>query len=138
MFSSAAEAADLLYTYRPVEVAPLKGYEGQPYWRVLAECAGIHGALANSYQRSARQSDFQAAKARGVHFLQTANQQVRRDRGVTEAEARALTTEAVDAGRAAGAAFLSMRPASSYSHEQLIDLLCTQVSERHARALRSR
>jgi hypothetical protein len=105
---------------------------------VLAECAGIHGALANRYQAAGREPDFQAAKSRGVEFLQTANRRLRADRGLPAAEAQALTAEAVDKGRAAGATFLARKPASGHSHEQLIDLLCSQVGERHARATRGR
>ena len=130
--------SDLLYTYRAVEIASLKGYDNQPYWRVLAQCAGVHGALANRYEAAGRSAEHQSAKARGVQFARTAIERVRIDRGVSEEEARRLAAAEVDVGRDAGRALLSRPPASGYSHEQLVDVLCTQVSERHDKAARNR
>lgn len=138
--SSPAQASgDLVYTYRAnSEVAPLKGYDGRPYWQVLAECAGAHGALANRYESQGLGPATQLAKTKGVNFLNTANGRIRADRGVTAAEALALSSPHVDDGRAAGAVLLNRPTASGYSHEQLLDVMCAQVDERHARAARTR
>ena len=132
----AQAAGDLLYTYKPAEIRPLKSYNNQPYWRLLAQCAGLHGALANRYQAAARDADHRAAVSRGVLFLRTAMQRISADRGLPSDAARVLAAEEVEAGRVAGVELLSGRPASGYSHEQLFDLLCTQVATRHEAALR--
>lgn len=116
----------------------LKGYDNQPYWRVLAQCAGVHGALANRYEDTGRAQDYQAAKTRGVVFVNAATRRLGADRGLSEADARRLVAEEVDVGRDAGKTLLTGRPASGYSHEQLIDALCTQVSDRHDKAARRR
>jgi hypothetical protein len=134
----AQAGSDLLYTYRPVELASLKGYHNQPYWVVLAQCAGVHGALVHRYEGAGRAIDHQSAKARGVQFARLAIQRIRADRGVSEEEARRLVAAEADVGRDAGRVLLSKRPESGYSHEQLIDVLCTQVGERHERAARGR
>ena len=132
-----AYADDLIYSYRVnQEIAPLKGYDAQPYWRILAECSGVHGVLANRYQARGLEREAVIAKDRGVVFLRGALQQLKLDRGLPQSEALALATPAVDAGREQGAELLKRPSASGYSHEQLIDVLCTQVAERHVRAAR--
>jgi hypothetical protein len=136
--SPAMAQDDLLYTYRKVEVGPLKGYDNQPYWRVLAQCAGVHGALANRYEDAGRAADYAAAKARGVWFMRAATSRLQADRGASAEDAHRLAAAEVDVGRDAGRVMLSERPASGYTQEQLIDVLCTQVGERHEKAARAR
>lgn len=133
---SAAVAEDLLYKYKITDLAALKGYNRKPYWRVLAECAGLHGALSNKLQSDGHSQGAAISKARGVALLRTSMERLRADRGLAEPEALKLTGEAVDAGREAGVQMVSEPTASGFSHTQLVDLVCTQVEERHARAAR--
>ena len=133
-----AQAGDLIYTYRPAEIAPLKGYDGQPYWRLLAQCAGVHGAFANRYGASGQTKEQKASMAHGVAFLRMAETQIRRDRGLAETEVRSLTIAAVDEGRDGAEALLAAPTASGYSHAQLADAFCSQITNSHKRAARWR
>jgi hypothetical protein len=137
--ASAGAGSDLMYHHRPASELPvLKAYHQQPYWRALAECAGIHGELANRYDAAGRADLARAAKDRGVGFLRAANRQLMSDRGLEESAALSLTAPMVDAGRGSGQSLLKTPTASvtAYSHEQIIDAMCSQLADRHARATR--
>ena len=136
--SSNAQTGDLSYNYRPAEIAPLKGYDGQPYWRLLAQCAGVHGTFANRYGAAGQQREAERSKTRGVEFLRLAEAQLRRDRGLAEPEIRLLSVAAVEQGRDGAEAMLAAPTASGYTHAQLADLFCNQISQRHKRAARGR
>ena len=135
--ASAGAGSDLMYHHRPAQELPvLRAYHQQPYWRALAECAGIHGELANRYDAAGRGDAARAAKDRGVGFLRAANAQLMSDRGLDESAALSLTAPVVDAGRVSGQSILKASTASvsAYSHEQIIDAMCSQLADRHARA----
>lgn len=135
--STGVAAQDLLYRHRPVEVQALARYGEQPYWRVLAICAGMHGALVNQYEAQARPAEGSAAKARALAFMGSALRQAQADRGLDRSGALDLVTPAVNEGRVLGSALLQRRT-NGYTAEQLVDVMCTQVSERHAQATRGR
>ena len=136
--ASPASAADMLYRYKPSQLSTLRGYNNQPYWAMLAECAGVYGSLTNRFQDTG-DARAGAAKAKGVEFFNLASERITRDRGVSSREAMPLLAARVDAGRAMGAQMLSEKPRDNVvSHEQLIDLFCTQVHGAYASALRFR
>lgn len=128
-----ASAADLLYLRRPAEVEVLARYHQQPYWRVLAACAGMHGAMVTRYRAEGRAAESAQAKAVGLNFMRAALRQARSDRGIEQSAAIDLVTPAVNEGRVLGTALLQRRP-GGYTPEQVVDAMCTQASERHARA----
>jgi hypothetical protein len=131
--SPAAWSADLLYRYKPADAQTLSRFDGQPYWRVLATCAGLHGVLSNRAQTGGREADAAAARARGVAFLSAARIQAGADRALTSQAALDLITPAVQEGREQGAALVT-RPGGGYTPEQVIDAMCAQVSAQHATA----
>ena len=130
-------AEDLLYRHRNANLNTLKSYEGQPYWAMLAECAGIYGSLANRRQAQGKAEVASAAKAQGIWFLKTATSQLAADRRLPQGEALRLASERVDAGRQTGEAMLGEWAATGLKHEQVIELFCGQVSDTHQAAQRS-
>lgn len=138
VMASAAHANDLVYRYRvQAELPVLRNYDNQPYWRALAECAGIYGVLSNRYEAAGMDRPALTAKDRGVSFLRAADERLQTDRGVGREEARSLTVPAVDAGRQSAGALLRTPPERGYSHEQIIDAMCSQLTDRHAEAARA-
>ena len=133
-----AAANDLIYRHRPMQhLSVLKGYNNQPYWRVLSECAGIYGGLANHYQTSGdRRLD--AAKSHGVRFLNAATWRLQRDRGLNPQQALDLAREPVETGRVTVSQLLGQESPRDRSHEQMIEMFCSQVMDAHDSALRFR
>ena len=133
-----AAADDLIYRYRPSQhLSVLKAYSQQPYWHMLAECAGIYGALVNRYQATGQPGRADAAKAEGVSFLNLATSRLARDRGIARDEALKLAATKVEAGRASAEQMLSEKLRDrQVSHEQVIELFCSQISDAHASAER--
>ena len=138
MAAQPAAAADMLYRYKPTQLSTLRGFNHQPYWALLAECAGIYGSLTNRLQdQGDPRAD--AAKAQGVAFFNLANARLTQDRGLTSEQARPLLVERVDAGRASGMQMLSEPPYDrTVNNEQVIDLFCSQVHGAYKSALRFR
>ena len=133
-----AAAADLAFKYRTQHVEALRGYHNQPYWKVLAECAGIYGSLVGRYEAAGDAPRAQAARRQGVGFANAAMARLRADRGVGPGEALDLIRDEVETGRASSLALLGSGSVQGLRHEQVLDLFCTQVDEAHARAARFR
>lgn len=132
-----AAADDLIYRYSPFQLEALKAYNRQPYWRPLAECAGIYGALVNHHQTAGRDAAAATARAEGVRFLTVARDRLTSDRGLKPKEATRLTLESVETGRNAGETLLMAKPVvGGVGREQLIELFCSQVDDAHRSALR--
>ena len=135
--TSPVAAADLVYKRRPAEFDVLARYDGQPYWRVLATCAGMHGAMANAYNQQGRAADGSQAKRHGLAFAQSALRRLQADRGLERAPALDLVTPAVNEGRMIGSTLLQRR-SGRFTPEQVVDATCTQASERHEQASNGR
>ena len=132
-----ASADDLMFRYQPMKhINVLKAYGGTPYWGVLAECAGVYGALVNRYETTGQGALAGAAKAEGVRFLNTATARLQMDRGLAPGEALELTKERVEIGRQSGQQMLSEPPARGLRHEQVIEMFCSQVDQAHRSAAR--
>lgn len=131
---SSAWSADLLYRHRPADVELLKPFDGQPYWRVLATCAGLHGAVSNQAEADGRAALAAASRARGVAYTSAARAQAGADRSLEASAALDLITPAVQDGRRQGAALIGSRT-GGYAPEQVVDAMCAQVSAQHAAAM---
>lgn len=92
-----AAAGDLLFHARDGE-AILANFDGRPYWELQAFCAGFHGATANYFDKKGDASRAQDHEASGVAALNDAVGQLRRDRGVSEAEAVRIAQNVVTVG----------------------------------------
>ena len=126
-----AAAEDLTYRFRPMQhLSVLKAYNHQPYWKVLSECAGIYGGLVNHYQTQGSPR-LGAAKAEGVRFLNAATARLQKDRGIDAQQALELTREPVESGRVTAMQMLAEPTPPSRSHEQMIEMFCTQVMDAH-------
>jgi hypothetical protein len=131
-----AAAADLVFVYRNKHVDSLKSYNRTPYYKMLAECAGGYGSLVARYDAAGDSGRAAAAKAQGVAFANKATARLSADRGIGERDALELIRADVEAGRAAGEG-LFREPANRHlSHEQVLDLFCSQVQDAHDSAAR--
>lgn len=92
-----AAAGDLLFNADDGEVI-LSTFDGRPYWELQAFCAGFHGATANYYDQKGDASRAQAHESSGVSALNDAVGQLRRDRGISEAEALRVAQGVVTVG----------------------------------------
>ena len=126
-----AAAEDLIYRFRPMQhLSVLKAYNHQPYWKVLSECAGVYGGLVNHYQ-SQGSPRLNAAKAEGVRFLNAATSRLQKDRGLDAQQALDLTREPVETGRLSATQMLAEPSPPNRSHEQMIEMFCTQIMDAH-------
>ena len=129
-------AEDMTYRYKPSQLSALSTYNRQPYWHMLAECAGMYGGLVPHFQSQGRAGLADQAKAQGVAYLNKATDRLSKDRGVSADEARRIAVARVDIGRGSTEGMLREPNASGLKHEQIIDLFCTQVEEAYASSLR--
>jgi hypothetical protein len=137
--ASPAAAGDALYHYRPAEELPvLRSYHRQPYWRALAECAGIHGVMMDRFQAVGQVQAADVSRQYAVSMLHRANQRLQADRGLTDKEALALTAPMVEAGRGSGEALLGAdRSGRPHSPEQIAVGMCGQLADRDAQLSRT-
>jgi len=136
--SAPAVAEDLVYVYRNKHVAPLRQYNRQPYSKLLAECAGTYGSLVARYEAAGQTARADAAKAQGIAFANKAAAQLAQDRGLNQKDALQLIAADVETGRAAGEGLFRQPPPRDLSHEQVLDLFCSQIDEAYASAKRFR
>ncbi len=136
--AGAASADDLLYVYRNKHVKPLQQYNRQPYSKLLAECAGTYGSLVARYEQSGQSARAQSAKAQGVAFANKAAAQLAEDRGVSQKDALQLLAGDVEYGRSASEGLFRQPAPRDLSHEQVLDLFCTQIDEAYTSAKRFR
>lgn len=101
-----AAAADMIYNPRrpPELVAHLKG---EPYWKLQAECAGLHSAARKWFADRGRDAEASAAAARGSRFLDNALDRLEADRGVEREAAVDMIAPAFNAGLGRGEALLA-------------------------------
>lgn len=92
-----AAAGDLLFNADDGE-AILSNFDGRPYWELQAFCAGFHGATANYFDKKGDATRAQAHENSGVSALNDAVGQLRRDRGISEAEAIRVAQGVVTVG----------------------------------------
>lgn len=92
-----AAAGDLLFNAADGEPI-LANFDGRPYWELQAFCAGFHGATANYFDKKGDASQAQAHETSGVSALNDAVRQLRRDRGIGEAEALRIAQGVVTVG----------------------------------------
>ena len=132
--SPALARGDAIYHHRPASELPvLRLYHRQPYWRGLAECAGIHGVLMDRFQAAGQVQAADVSRRSAILMLQKANARLRLDRVLDEREALAVSSPAVEAGRASGEALLQPRRAGqAFSPEQVALAMCGQLADRDA------
>ena len=92
-----AAAGDLLFHAQDGE-AILATFDGRPYWELQAFCAGFHGATANYFDKRGDANRAKAHENSGVAALSDAVGQLRRDRGVSEADAVRIAQGVVTVG----------------------------------------
>jgi hypothetical protein len=137
---TATAGQDAVYHYRPAKELPtLRAYHQQPYWRGLAECAGMHSVLMRRFETAGEGGAASASRERSVRLLRQANERLRADRGLSEREALDLTAPVVDAGRGSAELLFRTPPpwAGAYSTEQIVDSMCAQLADRDLQAPRN-
>lgn len=131
-----ALADDLVYRYKPSQLNTLSAYNRQPYWHLLAECAGMYGGLVAHFDSRGSAAMADRAKAQGIAYLNKATDRLSKDRGLSADEARRIAVPRVEVGRGSTEGILREPPARGLKHEQIIDLFCTQVDDAYASSLR--
>jgi hypothetical protein len=123
-----AAAADMVYNPRrpPELVAHLKG---EPYWKLQAECAGLHSAARKWYADHGRDAEASAAASRGSRFLENALDRLEADRGVDRETAVDLIAPSFNAGLGRGETLLAQaNPVDrGVSHFNLVRSACIEV-----------
>lgn len=131
MAAQPAFAAELLFTEKAGEEAGFMGsWQGDPWWKLLAYCAGAHYGL-----RDMAQADDPATaagrKAEGDRFVQLALDRARADRGLDDDGAVALLAPVIGIGR-------ELVPDTAEKHGktstqfQLFNLQCGYAKELYA------
>jgi hypothetical protein len=95
--ASPALAGDLMFHAEDGE-AILSNFDGRPYWELQAFCAGFHGASANYFDRKGQGDKAKAHETSGVSALNDAVRQLRRDRGVSAADATSIAEPVLTLG----------------------------------------
>jgi hypothetical protein len=105
----------------------------QPYWALLAECAGVFGA-ANNFE--AGRGDARAAesdKATGESMLNDAIERLTADHGITNDEALALAGDEVNVGREQGGELLAHGDFGAYSQWNYKRSACLEIQDTYHR-----
>ncbi|MBI1407191.1 MAG: hypothetical protein GC145_13830 [Caulobacter sp.] len=97
-----AAAGDLLYQAAPDSLT--ESLDGKPYWAAQAQCAGLFGAAAQYLGEQGDTAGAEEARTLALSFADDAIARLRRDRGLTKAEALQVISPAVLKARADGAA----------------------------------
>ncbi|MBX3480510.1 MAG: hypothetical protein KF842_08915 [Caulobacter sp.] len=102
VLTAPAAAGDLLYQAAPDSLT--EALDGKPYWAAQAQCAGLFGAAAQYLGEQGDEAGAQEAKTLALSFADDAITRLRRDRGLTKAQALELISPAVLKARQDGAA----------------------------------
>lgn len=93
LLAAPALAGDLLYKAAPDSLT--ETLDGKPFWAAQAQCAGLFGAAAQYLGDSGDEAGADQAKALAVSFANDAIARLRKDRGLTRAQALELISPAV-------------------------------------------
>lgn len=100
-----AVAGDLLYQAAPDSLT--ESLDGKPYWAAQAQCAGLFGAAAQYLGEQGDEAGSEEAKSLALSFADDAIGRLRRDRGLTKAQALDLISPAVLKARQDGSAAIA-------------------------------
>jgi hypothetical protein len=97
---------DMLFPRK--EVTPITQHAaGQPFWALLAQCAGVYGAGANFESARGRADAADDDTRIGTRMANEALRRLQDDRGLTRDDALAYVGVEVNSGRAQGQEMLS-------------------------------
>jgi hypothetical protein len=109
-----AWAGDLLFPGKDVSTLTANAAH-QPYWALLAQCAGAFGAAQNYEVRRGDQGAADQDAATGVKLLNEAIDRLQHDRGLSHDDALALASDQVSDGHGQGDAILAHGVNASWS-----------------------
>lgn len=130
--SAAAPAHDKVFPRSEVSSLTLHA-GGQPFWALLAECAGVYGAASN-WESERGHADAAEEDARiGTHMANEAIQRLMEDRGLSHDDALAYAGVEINTGRAQGQDFLARGDHSAYSLWNTKRSACLEIDEIYAK-----
>ena len=112
----------------------------QPYWALLAECAGVFGAASQWEKGRGNPSAADADKAAGSRFLTDAIERLKADHGLNDNDALAFASDQVSVGHQQGLEILSsgdIGPSSKWNWKRSACLEIQDTYHRDARRRRS-
>jgi hypothetical protein len=119
-----ALAGDLLYRAEPDSLT--EALDGQPYWAAQAQCAGLFGGAAQYLTVQGGGTAADEAKTSALAFADDAIAQLRKDRGLTKAQAIEVITPAVLKAREDGERLISQdnspRSAWNFARSSCLDV----------------
>ena len=102
---------------------------GQPYWILLAQCAGVFGATSNYDSDSGRKREAEADAAQGTAMLEQAIARLQIDRGLDRKDAFDTAAPQVDLGRRDGRAMLDAGGTGAQSSWNWARSSCLDIAE---------
>lgn len=124
-----AAADDLRFPSRDATSLNMRA-AGQPFWALLADCAGTYGAGANWYAAHGDQDNADRMASRGTTLMREAMSRLQHDRGLNEADAKGTAAQMVYAGRDTAALFLD-RERGPNETWNLKTASCEQIQQSH-------
>jgi hypothetical protein len=125
---AAASDTDLLFPSREASNITAMA-ANQPYWALLAECAGVFGAASQWETGRGHGSDADEDKAIGTRFLNDAVAQLKVDHHLSDQDALAFASDQVSVGHAQGADLLSNGDISAGSQWNWKRSGCLQIQD---------
>ena len=132
-----AAGPDLLFPTREASniTAPAAN---QPYWALLAECAGVFGAASQWESGHGHSEAADEDKATGTRFLNDAIERLKADHGLSDHDALALASDEVSEGHDQGADLLANGDISGGSQWNWKRSGCMQIQDAYHHDARRR
>lgn len=128
--ASQATAGDLALSRRQATILS-EDAVGQPYWRLLSQCAGMFGAASNHFSATGDNTKLDEATRTGVAMLNSALDRLATDRRITRREALTIAMGGVRVGRDQGTALWT---GATPEREWLVmRSFCLDIAEAHAK-----
>ena len=125
-----AAAADLALSRRQATVLS-EDAVGQPYWRLLSQCAGMFGAASNHFSATGDNTKLDEATRTGVAMLNAALDRLTSDRRITRREALTIAMGGVRVGRDQGTALWA--GATAEREWLVMQSFCLDIADAHAK-----
>ena len=111
----------------------------QPYWALLAECAGVYGAASQWESGRGNAAAAEEDKATGTRFLNDAIERLKADHGLSDSDALAFASDEVSEGHSQGTELLAHGDISAGSQWGWKSSGCEQIQDtyHHDRRRRS-
>ena len=123
-----AAAADLALGRRQATVLS-EDAVGQPYWKLLSQCAGMFGAASNHFSATGDNIQLDEATRNGVAMLNSALDRLTQDRRISRREALTIAMGGVRLGRDQGTALWA--DAGADREWLVMQSFCLDVADAH-------